>query len=61
MTSMITVSKQTKSLAGFVAIAATLFTCGGTLILAEHYSGSSAPGQDYLTGAHQATVVKQAS
>jgi len=61
MNSMITVTRQTKSLAGFVAIAATVFTCGGTLILAEHYSGSSAAGQDYLAAAHQAAVLKKAS
>lgn len=61
MNSMITVTKQTKSLVGFVAIAATVFTCGGTLILAEHYSGSSVTGQDHLAVAHHAAAPKKAS
>lgn len=63
MNSIIAVSKQTKSLVGLVAIVATVFTCGGTLTLAEHYARSSMDGRDYQAAAHQAVpaVLKQAS
>jgi len=63
MSSIIAVSRQTRSLAGIVAIVATVFTCGGTLTLAEHYSRLSVSSRDYLAADHQASpaVLKKAS
>ncbi|MFA6312072.1 MAG: hypothetical protein WCV99_11235 [Sterolibacterium sp.] len=63
MNSIIAVSKQTKGLVGLVAIVATVFTCGGTLTLAEHYSRSSMDGRDYLAASQQGVPadLKQAS
>ena len=56
-------SNQTKRIAGFVAILATVFTIGGTLTLANHYARSSTGGQEYLATAHQTApaVLKKAS
>jgi hypothetical protein len=54
---MNSVNIQTKRIAGFVAILATVLICGGTLTLADHYARSSTGGQNYLAAAHQATPV----
>ena len=54
---MNTVNRQTKRIAGFVAILATVFTVGGTLTLADHYARSSTGGQEYLAAAHHAAPI----
>ena len=60
MNSMMTkAGKQTKRLAGLVAVVATMFTFGGTLSLAEHYSKSGMDNLDYLAAVHQAVPVVQ--
>lgn len=50
MNSMLTLGKQTKRIAGFAAVVATLFTAGGTLTLAEHYAHAGRAGHDYAAG-----------
>ncbi len=42
MNTAMTTSRQTQWLAGTVAALATLFTMGGSLILAEHYAQTGA-------------------
>ncbi len=54
MNAMMTASKQTKRMVGFVAVLASVFTLGGTLALAEHYARSSADGRDNMAGLQQA-------
>jgi hypothetical protein len=41
-------NRQTKRIAGFVAVLATVITFGGTLTLADHYSRSNLGGRDYI-------------
>ncbi|MFA7279664.1 MAG: hypothetical protein WC100_06185 [Sterolibacterium sp.] len=55
-------NKQAKRIAGFVAIMATVFTLGGTLALADHYSRSNLGGQDYIAAVPQSApaVLKKA-
>lgn len=57
MNSMMPVSKQTKRMVGFISVVATVFTLGGTLTLAEHYSRSSTDGRDYMAVAHHVPPV----
>lgn len=48
MNAMNTVSTQAKRIAGIAAVVGTMFTFGGTMFLAEHYSTSSLEGLDDL-------------
>lgn len=45
---------KTNTIAGLMAIVATVVICGGTLSLADKYARSGATGQDYVVAAHQA-------
>jgi len=54
---MNSLNKQTNRVAGFVAILATVMTCGGTLTLADHYAHAGPVGQNYLAASHQAAPV----
>lgn len=48
-------NKQAKRIAGFVAIMATVFTLGGTLALADHYSRLSTGVPDYIVAVPQSS------
>lgn len=47
MNAVMTISRQTKRMAGLAALAATLFTTAGTLGLAEHYAHTGRAAQDF--------------
>ena len=43
-----TTNKQTRRIAGFAAVVASLFCIGGTLLLAEHYAQASTEASEQL-------------
>jgi hypothetical protein len=50
MNSLMAISTQTKHMAGFAALVATLLTTGGTLALADHYARTAGDAQVYMAG-----------
>ncbi len=43
-----TTNKQTRRIAGFAAVVASLFCIGGTLLLAEHYAQTGTEASEQL-------------
>lgn len=50
MTSLIALSRQTKRMAAFAALVATMLTTGGTLALAQHYAQTAGDAAVYMAG-----------
>lgn len=48
MNSVMAIDRQSKGMAGFAALIATLFITGGTLALADHYAGTAGEGSVYM-------------
>jgi len=59
MNTVTTTSRQTRSMAGTVAVLATLLTMGGSLILAEHYAQTGASRD--ASGYYAAEQTRQAA